>query len=154
MLTQRSRLSISTEPPTTPTQASATQYVQPVAPAGEPGTAYVPANGSSMVYVIPSTQSYGYYNSGYPVYYPPYYYTSSYSSSYWPAISFGFGYYGGSCYHGGYYCGHGSWCGNNHWGGSASFHGNNFHGSSVHVSGFSSGGSHGGGIRVGGGWHH
>jgi uncharacterized membrane protein YgcG len=146
MLTQRARLTGSTEPATSPAPAPVTQYVQPAAQVAQSGEAYVPATTASMVYVIPSTQSYGYYNSGYPVY--PYY-TSSYS--YWPAVSLAFGYYGGSCYHGG--CYHGGYYGH------TSYGGNHWGGSSVHVSGFYSGGSHGGssyggGIRVGSGWHH
>jgi len=91
MLNQRSRLTGSTEPASSP--AASAQTYTPAAPA----VTYVQTAPPSTVYVIPDTQTYQYdtwYYGGYPYYSYP-----SYGGYYgWPAVSLSFGWGG---YHGG-----------------------------------------------------
>jgi hypothetical protein len=106
MLSQRSRLTGSTDPATTsasapPTSAPAAsdQTYAAAATAAPAVTSVQQAAQPSTVYVIPNTQTY-YYSS--PYIYP--YYGGYYG---WPAVSLSFGwggYYGGG-YRGGYYGG-------------------------------------------------
>jgi len=83
--------------------ATATVAAPPAVSYVQSAPAYVP---SSMVYVIPDTQSYR-YQVFYDYYHPYYGYYPYYGGWYNPAVSFSFGFGGG--YHGGYH--HGGWGG-------------------------------------------
>lgn len=131
MLTQRVRLTGSTEPATTTAAPPAPSAPPPApsAPADTTGSssAYVQSAPPSTVYVIPDTQTYYYdnaYYGGYPYYYGYPYYGGYYG---WPGVSLSFGWGGWGGYYGGW-----------HGGGYGGWHGGG-------------GGFHGGG--GGGGWH-
>ena len=79
--------------------STATVVAQPAVTYVQTAPAYVP---SSMVYVIPDTQTYQYYNNYYQ---PAYGYYPYYGGWYYPPVSFSFGFGGG--YRGGYYHGGG-----------------------------------------------
>lgn len=112
MLNQRSRLASSTAPAPAAAASASASYTPPAATA-QPAAVYAPSAQSSMVYVIPDTQTYRYNAWFYGA--TPYYYYPYYGGYYgWPAVSLSFGwgnynggsyhYYGGG-YHGGYYGG-------------------------------------------------
>ena len=133
MLAQRSRVAAqTTTPPSSPDSGTAPTAIVVAQPA-----TYVEPASSSSVYIIPDTQTYNYYAYSYRPYYYPYY---GYYG--WPAVSFGFGYYGGyrgAWHNGGGWHSSGSW----HYGGGGP-RGGSFHGGAPRSGGFGGGGPRGG----------
>jgi hypothetical protein len=123
MLTQPRPTSVSVSAPTAPPDNSYRAQT-PATYAPAPAPTYV-QSAPATVYVVPDSQTY-YYNTYSQPYYYPY--------SYFPSISLGFAFGGGSYFRGGYYGG---------------YHGGGFHGGGGSIGG----GFHGGGMG-GGGMHH